>query len=398
VKLEEQRQIAKRMLTAYHEGKTDSAPRWVEYPTDRYFSEEQARLEKEYVFGQYPLAVAFSCELPGPRSWCTVDHTPTPILLVRAESGQLRAFANVCRHRGMKVASGWGDGARRFTCPFHGWTYDTEGVLVGVPMADGFVDLPRQECGLVRLPVAESAGIVFVRCRPGREIDAEGHLAGLAPELESWGFADLRLLRQDCHHMEGNWKVCWDTFNELYHVPHLHPNTLAPSVLGHSFAIDTFGPHVRVGIFMKSLLDLENRPEDEWNDVINHVSFQYRLLPNGGLTIAYDFISFYQLYPGRTPDSSFIVRSVYVRADASDEEIAAASERSQAVWDGVLIPEDFSVVAVSTRGLAAGVVPKMKYGANEPAMVHLHEQLEKVIAEGIANDSRPVNPKGVSDA
>jgi choline monooxygenase len=388
MRIEEQRRIAKRMLRHYREGTADEAARWVQYPARRYYSEEQAGLEKEYVFGRYPLPVAFSCELPQPGSWCSVDWTPTPVLLVRADSGQVQAFANVCRHRGMRVASGCGDAARRFTCPFHGWTYNAEGALVGLPMARGFEGLPRQDFGLIQLPAGEAGGMILIRCRPGDKIDAEAHLAGLAPELEQWGFDRYRLLNRDFHEMQGNWKVCWDTFNELYHVPHLHPTTLAPSVLGDSFAIDTFGPHVRVGIFMKSLLELEGVPEDEWNDVINHVSFQYRLLPNAGLTIAYDFISFYQLFPGPTPDRSLVVRMTYVPVAATDDEVAAASERSQATWKEVLIPEDFSVVATSTRGLAAGVVPMMNYGANEPAMVHLHEQLEKVIADGVESDRR----------
>lgn len=392
MKLEEQREIAKRLLKNYRDGTTDQAPRWVAYPADRYYSEEQARLEKDYVFGRTPIGVVLSNELPGPRSWCTVDWAPTPILLVRGESGEVRAFANVCRHRGMRVASGRGDNARRFTCPYHAWSYDTKGALVGVPMAEGFADLPRDDCGLIPLPVAEAAGIILVRCTPGEEIDAEGHLSGLAPELESWGFDGYRLVSRDVHHMQGNWKVCWDTFNELYHVPYLHPNTLANSVFGHCFAVDTFGPHARVAIFMKALLELEDVPEDEWYNVVDYVSFQYRFQPSWGLTVSYDLLTTYQAYPGPTPNRSSIVYAAYVRTDASDEEVAAASERSQAVWKGVLIPEDFSVVAPSTRGLASGVVPMMHYGANEPALVHVHEQLEKLIAEGIANDRRTAEP------
>jgi phenylpropionate dioxygenase-like ring-hydroxylating dioxygenase large terminal subunit len=379
-----QREITKRLFAHHHNDTTEYAPHWVEYPADRYISEEQFRREREYVFGRAPLMVAFSGDVPEPRSWRALDWTPTPILLVRGDDGAVRAFANVCRHRGMRVASGCGTGARRFSCPFHSWTYDTDGALVGMPMADGFVDLPRAEHGLVPLPVAERYGTILVSCRPGGVIDAEAHFAGLGPELESWGFADYRLLTEhDVHPMQGNWKVCWDTFNETYHVPYLHPTSLAQFVLGNCLTVDTFGPHARMATPIKSLVELEDQPEDQW-EPIKHISFQYRMLPTAALTIAYDHISFYQVYPGPRPDTCIAIRGVYVRSDISEDEAIQTRERTQWIWKNVIIPEDFSVVELATRGLASGAVPTMVYGANEPAMMHLHEHLERLIAEGIA--------------
>jgi choline monooxygenase len=381
-----QREITKRLLAHYHNNTTEYAPGWVEYPVDRYFSEEQFQLEREYVFGRYPLIVALSCDLPEPLSWKAIDWTPTPILLVRGDEGEMRAFANVCRHRGMQVASGCGRGARRFSCPFHNWTYDADGSLVGIPMAEGFTGLVRAEHGLVTLPVVERHGLILVSCRPGGEIDADAYFDELGPDLDSWGFKDFRLLGDyDIYRMQGNWKVCWDTFNETYHVPYLHPTTLAQFTLGNCLTVDAFGPHIRMATPAHSLVELENVVEQDW-EPIRHVSYQYRMLPNSAFTIAFDAFAHYQVFPGPRPDTCVAIRGVYVHKETSEEVAAMVQERWHGFWRDVIIPQDFSVVEASTRGLMSGVTLKTVYGANEPAMIHLHQQLERVIAEGVARD------------
>jgi choline monooxygenase len=383
-----QREITKRLLAHYHNNTTEYAPHWVEYPADRYFSEERFRLEKEHVFGRYPLIVALSCDVPEPLSWKAVDWTPTPILLVRGDEGELRAFANVCRHRGMKVASGCGSGARRFSCPFHNWTYDTSGRLVGVPMADGFRGMSRADHGLVALPVVERHGLIVVSCRPGEEIDADAYFGSLGPDLDSWKFSNFRMVGDyDVHPMQGNWKVCWDTFNETYHVPCLHGTTLARFTLGNCLTVDMFGPHVRMATPAHSLVELDKLPEHKWES-IKHVSYQYRMLPNSAFTITFDALAHYQVFPGPRPDTCVAIRGVYVPRAASDEAAAAVHERWHGFWRDVIIPEDFSVVEASTRGLMSGVTPSTVYGANEPAMIHLHEQLERIITEGMARERR----------
>lgn len=381
-----QRDIAKRLLAHHHNKTTEYAPEWVEYPADRYYSEEQHRLEIEYVFGRYPLIVALTPDLPEPWSWHTVDFTPTPILLVRREDGEVRAFANVCGHRGMQVASGCGTGARRFACPYHNWTYDTDGALVGMPMADGFDGLCRDDYGLVPLPVVERHGLILACCRPGEEIDADAYFSGLGPELDFWDFAGNRPVGDpDVHHMQGNWKVCWDTFNETYHVPYLHPDTLAKMTLGNCLAVDNFGSHCRMATPSRTFVELEEQPEEEW-DTMKYVSFQYRMLPNTAFSISHDGFAFYQMYPGSSPGESVIVRRVYVRKELTEEQAEATRQRWQWIWQGVNVPEDFSVVELQSRALASRVKPTTVFGANEPVAIHLHQELERVIAEGIARD------------
>src|SRR5262249_34448439 len=151
-------------------------------------------------FGE-PLVLCLSAALPSPGSYFTVDLCGTPILLTRSTVGRVRALANVCRHRGVRVVDGAGR-ARRFTCPFHAWVYDLEGQLVLVPVEGAFEGLCREEKGLVELPVAEGYGLVVGRLRPGPPVDIDAYLGlELAQELALLGLAD------------------WEIFRE----PHIHP-------------------------------------------------------------------------------------------------------------------------------------------------------------------------------
>src|SRR5207248_2577651 len=91
------------------------------------------------------------------------QHTDREVLLRvrRTAAGTLRAFANVCRHRGARVVDGCGSGKRALSCPYHGWTYGLDGGLVDVPGEEGFAGLSREEHSLRPLPVAEKYGLVW---------------------------------------------------------------------------------------------------------------------------------------------------------------------------------------------------------------------------------------------
>ena len=88
-----------------------------------------------------------------------------PVLMTRGADGEVRAFANICRHRGAPVAQGCGN-ARAFVCPYHGWTYDSAGKLLGTTDKVGFAGIDLASHGLVRLPAAERHGLMFVRPKP----------------------------------------------------------------------------------------------------------------------------------------------------------------------------------------------------------------------------------------
>ena len=129
--------IARRLLEHVAAGTTAMAETPCEVDARRYIDPERHALEQERLFHRYPQVVALSVDLAGLGAWIAQRVAELPVLVVRRSSGKLAAFVNACRHRGARLVEGRGE-AQRFTCPYHGWSYDGDGQLVGVPCPEAF--------------------------------------------------------------------------------------------------------------------------------------------------------------------------------------------------------------------------------------------------------------------
>src|SRR5258707_1553550 len=152
-----------------------------------YSCRERAALERERLFRDRPIFMGLATRLAKPGDYVAEDVAGMPVLMTRGADGEVRAFANICRHRGAPVAQGCGN-ARAFTCPYHGWTYDSAGKLLGTTDKVGFAGLDLASPGLVRLPAVEKHGLLFVRPKPvaaGRRclIDIDGRLGAIGGQL-----------------------------------------------------------------------------------------------------------------------------------------------------------------------------------------------------------------------
>ncbi|NND69351.1 MAG: Rieske (2Fe-2S) protein, partial [Halioglobus sp.] len=114
------------MLQHLASGTTDLAESAGELDAREFTCANTWAAEREQLFKQTPLPVAFAAELPGPGAYLALDILDVPLLLTRDEQGELHAFVNACAHRGMPVATGSGS-TRSVVCPFHGWAYNTDG-------------------------------------------------------------------------------------------------------------------------------------------------------------------------------------------------------------------------------------------------------------------------------
>ena len=267
-------------------------------PADVYTSADHLGRELDALFHAEPLVLCLSGALPGPGAYKTVDMCGTPVLVTRDADGKVHAMANACRHRGVRVVDGSGT-ARRFTCPFHAWVYDTTGQLVGLPTAAAFEGMCREDKGLVPLPVAEGYGLVVGRLRPGPPIDIDEYLGPeLADELALLDFADWAPYGETHAHPVGaNWKVTLDTYRENYHFDYLHRDTLKSYAYGGVLTFDAMGPHLRNCSALRSIDELRAQPEDEWRDVDRYFSYQYSLFPNTCLTFDSRHIELWQIVP-----------------------------------------------------------------------------------------------------
>lgn len=259
--------VVRRVLDFEAGGTSELADSVFRNPVARYVDEGLWRAELEVLFRRWPLCAGLSCELSAPGDYKTFDLPGVPVVLVRGQGGELRAFLNVCRHRGARLVDGRGH-ARRITCPFHAWTFGTDGQLMGIPFEQGFCAdgsvLDRSELALAPLPVAERHGLMFVMPSDGT-IDIEDHLNTLDGELAHLGLADLHYFATRDIETEMNWHVAMDTYTEAYHFPFLHKASVGTVAMGNVHTQDSHGPHQRIAFAAKTLLALRDAPEETWD-------------------------------------------------------------------------------------------------------------------------------------
>lgn len=193
----------------------------VALPPEAYTSEAMAKLERETVFASGWVVVGHVSELKKPGDYLTFDLAGHPVLVARGRDGEIRAFSNVCAHRSAVIASGSGN-TTVFACPYHAWTYDLTGKLMGAPHMDRAA---LGDIGLKGLRSEIWQGLVFVNL----DKDAESLAPALAALAER--IAPLRLDKHEvvlCEDMrfDCNWKVLVENFCESYHVFCVHKATL----------------------------------------------------------------------------------------------------------------------------------------------------------------------------
>jgi choline monooxygenase len=376
-----ERILVRRLLDHIELDTTDLADSVLEVPAATFASPDRLAEERGVLFLGQPLVLCLSGALPGPGSYRTVDLCETPILLTRDANGRVRALANICRHRGVRVVDGAGE-ARRFTCPFHAWVYDLEGRLAGVPVAGGFAGMPREEKSLVELPVAEGCGLILGRLRPGPPVDVASYLGPvLADELATLDFADWELHREPhVHLVNANWKVALDTFRENYHLNYLHRKTLADYNYGGILAFDAFGPHLRNCSAVRSIDQIRGRPEVEWGPLTPYFACQYGLFPNIVLSIDRRHIEFWQILP-KDVDVSEVVHTAYMRPDLPESERESLAEFTAWVCETVVDGEDFWVAGRTEPGIRTGLTSTVTFGRNEPGSQHMHQAFAAALAE-----------------
>jgi phenylpropionate dioxygenase-like ring-hydroxylating dioxygenase large terminal subunit len=282
VKIERQREILRQFFALRDAHTTTLADSVYRQQAAVYTDPKRAREELAALFRGRPLVAGLSADLPGTGDCFATEVAGVPLLLVRGEDASVRAFLNICRHRGGRVFTGRGRPGRALKCPYHSWAYDLDGDLLGQPLArDAFAALERTELGLIRVPVAERFGLILVSVGGCAEdaIDVEAELAGLGPELASYDFQSWSFYAAREGVFDANWKLVHDTFVEAYHVFSLHRNTLAPDMLSTPFVGESFGPHDRGVVMRKEVVSLLERDESEW-ELRPYGSIVYILFPN----------------------------------------------------------------------------------------------------------------------
>jgi Rieske 2Fe-2S family protein len=205
-------------------------------PRHAYFADAIWQREKERIFGREWACAGRAEELPAPGDYRVLDLAGESILVVRTKAGALRAFYNVCRHRGCRLvldppatphAAPAGHFAGGIRCPYHAWTYTLDGELRTAPFLEEEEGFRREDFPLWPVGVETWGGFFFVNLSP-LEAAAEGRTLlqqlGAVPErLSRYPLAELRTAQRISYDVGANWKVLLENYNECYHCAGVHP-------------------------------------------------------------------------------------------------------------------------------------------------------------------------------
>lgn len=351
----------------------------VMHPVDRYVRPDHLEREQATLFTDYPLVVGYSSDVTQPGDFFTDDLTGRSLLVVRGDDGVLRGFHNLCGHRGAKVETSGSGNQRRFTCPYHAWSYDRSGRLRSIPNDEGFVGVDCDERSLVEIPVAERHGLVWARPggSPHEQLDIAEYLGSLDEELSGFEMDRYVHERTDVLRRPFNWKLVVDGFLETYHIRFLHRRTIGPYIRSNFALHDAHGLHARMVGLRASFQTIEEGPVGD-GELLPHLAIIYVIFPNTVLVWQSDHFEVWSVFPdGPRPDAMVARASLLAPTPATTAEETVHWDKNWDVLMNTVLEEDFVVAETMQRGFASGVRTHAVFGRQEAALQHYHRVLEQ---------------------
>jgi len=222
-------------------GTSDAALEGLEptLPSSWYYSEDTFQLEKERIFCREWFCAAREEQLPKPGDYMVLDIVGESILIVRNRQGVLRAFYNVCRHRGSRLCrsddshmpgaavQGGVIAGRSILCPYHQWSYDLDGHLIAAPHLASVAGFDKSAISLYPVGVECWGGFIFLHLTPAEARPFAAQLGGIPARIERYPLSELVIGHTITYEVAANWKAICENYNECYHCGGVHPELCA---------------------------------------------------------------------------------------------------------------------------------------------------------------------------
>ncbi len=351
-----------------------------------YHSAALLDLEKEMLFKTHWQIACHVSDIPTKGDFITFDLCGERALILRGTDGNIRAFHNICRHRGSRlVASESGNCKRAFVCPFHGWVYNLDGTLRGAARPDSFPELDKIEFGLRALECEIWNGFVFVRFKSGPQPAVRELLNPFSDEAAAYRMESMipggRFWTEET---PVNWKSVRDVDNEGYHVAMAHPalqDLYGPSyydepyVDGISRSWAQFNPAGGRRWAVRNYLRF-SKPQPYLPEELRNVWLYYGIFPNAVIAMTPETISFYQEFPVSTKAS--LLRSATYRHADEDRQQRVARYLAARI-DRETVEEDIQLTVWSNESMASTSFEGFFLSDLEYGVRTHHDHLRQVI-------------------
>jgi glycine betaine catabolism A len=335
----------------------------------RYFvSPEIFAKEQDRIFANHWMVVGHQSQISGSGAYLTQQAGGESLIILRDQRGEVRAFYNVCRHRGTRLCEEHSGQLREtIRCPYHAWTYGLDGRLVGAPHMDKVEGFDKAQHSLRSVSLSVWEGFIFVNLAE-KPNSLEKAFAPLAGKFTHWNLAQLRPARRIEYEVRANWKLIFENYSECYHCPLVHPalskltpydsaeNDLCegpflggfmPITKGHSLTMSGNACALPVG---------DIKAED------HHRVFYYSVFPNMLLSMHPDYVMVHQVWP-QSPERVTILCDWFFHPDAF-ERADFHPDDAIAFWD-MTNRQDWHVCELSQQGIASRAYRPGPYSPRE---------------------------------
>ncbi|MBA3415521.1 MAG: aromatic ring-hydroxylating dioxygenase subunit alpha [Chloroflexia bacterium] len=326
------------------------------------------RREQAAIFRRSWQYAGHAARLAAAGDYFTVDLGAVPVVVLSDRAGTLRAFVNVCRHRGHQVAHGHGN-ARALQCPYHAWTYGLDGSLRAAPRADrepGF-----DPCGyaLFPLPVETWGPLIFVNLDPdARPLSVA--LGDLPAAIAAMGrdLAGLTMRHRQEYHLAANWKVFVENSIECYHCPVAHPGfSELIDVAPDSMQLIAGPGYVQHRGWLRANEERTGPPDFLFSYVFPGTMLS---MPPGRLNLT--------LVHPIDSEQTLVVTEYYFAGEVSEEQVA-----EQVAFTNRTKGEDQALVESVQRGLRSGMLPQGRFLSNSE---HLLQHVDRMVVDALEGD------------
>jgi phenylpropionate dioxygenase-like ring-hydroxylating dioxygenase large terminal subunit len=367
-----------------------SLPGWV-YRDPEYFRLEMARLIRP----SWQI-VCHASDIANPGEWRTLDLPGESVIAIRGGDGVVRAFANVCRHRGSRLVDGEAGCAKRLTCPYHAWTYAADGRLVGVPNREDYPGLDPAQFGLIPVELEAWRGFLFVRLESGGPSVA-AMMAPYEAEVAPHRFEALEAIgRITLRPRDVNWKNVADNYSDGLHINVAHPGLTR--LFGGDYRIEA-GEHVdRMSgeLVARPSSNLSERAYQALLPAAAGRSWLYfKLWPNVAIDIYPDQVDFMHFVPVGPTET--LIREISYAAPDARREMKAARYLNWRINRRVNA-EDTALIRRVQQGMASSLYTPGPLGRSEVCLRSFARKLRRIIPETRLDSPPPPGWSGLPSA